>query len=384
MRTNHGYIFIIIINNSEDEIHRYMAEFNNMHEKISLTYEISNTSSNFLDVTVVLENGSLYTKAYRKPTDRPQYLHFGSNHHHHTKSSLPYSLSLRYKRICSRQEHLSQNLNQLKNTFLSKAYPEGLIDDAITKACNAPMLGNIESKMDHSENLIIDSVDNDNEKGKIRFITTYSASNPQFRQIFQNSLSILHSHPSKIFEDIKIDTVFRRAKSINDRLVHSALNHFKTKQSDGGMVKCNRSRCKCCDQLNLTNTARSTSSNYKFNLATHYNCMTSNCVYLLECSMCSLQYIGETAQPFHKRLNGHRSDANQKISTRTGKVIGKIDLPIFKHVKNTGHSFDSFTAIILKSDFKSEDDRLFYESFCISKFNTFEEGLNEDCGITKF
>ena len=25
------------------------------------------------------------------------------------------------------------------------------------------------------------------------------------------------------------------------------------------------------------------------------------------CSVCSLQYVGESKQPFHKRLNGHRS-----------------------------------------------------------------------------
>ena len=25
------------------------------------------------------------------------------------------------------------------------------------------------------------------------------------------------------------------------------------------------------------------------------------------CSVCGLQYVGESKQPFHKRLNGHRS-----------------------------------------------------------------------------
>jgi hypothetical protein len=112
--------------------------------------------------------------------------------------------------------------------------------------------------------------------------------------------------------------------------------------------------------------------------------MTSNCVYLLECGICSLQYVGETNQPFHKRLNGHRSDANQNLSKRTGKPVGKQALPIFKHIQQTGHSFDKFSAIILKSDFKNEDDRLFYESFCISVFDTYSNGLNEDCGIVIF
>jgi hypothetical protein len=398
-------LFMIFLNKTDEEIHEYMSKLNNVHESINLTYEISEKEINFLDVTVVIEGDTIYTKAYRKPTDKPQYLHFSSNHPHHTKTSLPYSLALRYKRICSRQTHLNENLIRLKNTFLEKSYPEKLLDDAINKAINIETIeeenlnnGNNTKntstsysekeaeKEKEKENSGEVDVENNGGNNTIRFITTHSASNPQFRQILTNSLPILQSHDSEVFQNIEIDTTFRRAKSIRDKLVHSTLNHIQPQKNimNIGMKKCERPRCKCCAQLYITNIAKSTSSEYEFHLRSEFDCTTRNCVYLLECGICALQYVGETEQPFNKRLNGHRSDSNQNLSTKTGKIIGKPDLPIFKHIKNTGHKFEDFKVIILKSDFSNDNDRLFYESFSISMFDTFRNGLNENCGVYKF
>jgi hypothetical protein len=60
------------------------------------------------------------------------------------------------------------------------------------------------------------------------------------------------------------------------------------------------------------------------------NCKTENIIYLLECAMYGLQYIGKTKQQLSERLNGHRSDANCKP-----------DLPLSRHLRSTGHH-DSF------------------------------------------
>jgi hypothetical protein len=55
-----------------------------------------------------------------------------------------------------------------------------------------------------------------------------------------------------------------------------------------------------------------------------------NIIYLLECAICGLQYIGETKQQLSKRLNDHRSDENCKP-----------DLPLSRYLRSTGHH-DSF------------------------------------------
>ena len=108
----------------------------------------------------------------------------------------------------------------------------------------------------------------------------------------------------------------------------------------------------------------------KFIIYCNANCKTENIIYLLECAICGLQYIGETKQQLSKRLNGHRSDANCKP-----------DLPLSRHLRSTGHhdSFGKLKVTIidhnLKWDDKSRQER---ESFWIRKLKTLSpNGINE-------
>ena len=60
-------------------------------------------------------------------------------------------------------------------------------------------------------------------------------------------------------------------------------------------------------------------------------CKSANVIYILECSVCGLQYIGESKQPFHKRLNGHRSD-----------LAKKPFLPVSQHFRLSDHRLEDF------------------------------------------
>ena len=100
------------------------------------------------------------------------------------------------------------------------------------------------------------------------------------------------------------------------------------------------------------------------------NCKTENIIYLLECAIYGLQYVGETKQQLSKRLNGHRSDANCKP-----------DLPLSRHLRSTCHhdSFGKLKVTIIdhnpKWDDKSRQER---ESFWIRKLKTLSlNGINE-------
>ena len=61
------------------------------------------------------------------------------------------------------------------------------------------------------------------------------------------------------------------------------------------------------------------------------NCKIANIIYILECSVCDLQYVGESKQPFHKRLNGHRSDLTKKPF-----------LPVNQHCRLFDHCLQDF------------------------------------------
>ena len=63
---------------------------------------------------------------------------------------------------------------------------------------------------------------------------------------------------------------------------------------------------------------------YRRKIYYNANCKTENIIYLLECAICALQYIGETKQQLSKRLNGHRSDANCKPDTTVVNSVLKF------------------------------------------------------------
>ena len=49
--------------------------------------------------------------------------------------------------------------------------------------------------------------------------------------------------------------------------------------------------------------------------------------HLLDCHVCGSQYVGESVQPFNKRMNGHRSDLTKKTL-----------LFVSQHFVSPGHS----------------------------------------------
>ena len=53
------------------------------------------------------------------------------------------------------------------------------------------------------------------------------------------------------------------------------------------------------------------------------NYSTSNCMYLITCSRCGLQYVGETVQSLRERFNGHRTGMKNSFADNKCKVLSK-------------------------------------------------------------
>ena len=64
----------------EEKLKEFIEYLHEKHPTLKFTSEWSQTSTNFLDVTVSLTNGKTTTDLYVKPTDSHQYLHFPSCH----------------------------------------------------------------------------------------------------------------------------------------------------------------------------------------------------------------------------------------------------------------------------------------------------------------
>ena len=97
----------------------FMDKINSHDPTIKFTYEYHKQEIPFLDTIVYkTENNKLFTRAYHKPTNNKQYLHFHSAHPRKQKESVPYGLLIRSKRICSEEKNFEEARNiiqQLKH-----------------------------------------------------------------------------------------------------------------------------------------------------------------------------------------------------------------------------------------------------------------------------
>lgn len=342
----------------ESSLLEFITAFNSFDDHITFSHLYSASELNFLDVAIKISGETLSTSLYRKPTDNHQYLHFKSSHVKHCKTGIPYSQSLRFKRLCSDPKDFTSNCERLRNNLLCQQYPLPVIDDAIAKA----------DKKDRTE--LLNDAKPSTSKSQTNLILTYSASAPNVNGILKKHYNILlQSEKTKRVFPEPPRTVYRRARNIKDIVTSSKINNSKST----GCGPCDKPRCKLCPMMQKTETVRSTGSNFSFRIQGNYNCDSENVVYILECTLCHAQYIGQTGTALRMRINNHRSHVN-----------ALPHLPISKHVTTLGHPFDKFAVTVLQSGFRTHHDREVRESFLIHKFNTLANGINESAGKLSF
>lgn len=113
------------------------------------------------------------------------------------------------------------------------------------------------------------------------------------------------------------------------------------------------SRCLCCKVLNCSPVFKSnvTGKLFIFSKEGNFNCKSKNLIYLITCSDCGVQYVGQTIQPIHLRLNAHRSCVNRNTNTF-----------IYNHFNSNGHNFANASIQIIDC----------LDSTCITDLDTLE------------
>ena len=118
----------------QDELENFLQQINTFHNTIKFTAEWSTDRVSFLDTTVILDAGTIHTDLYTKPTDTHQYLSPESCHPKHCTTSIPYSQSLRIRRICSRDEDYTKRTEELKEHLKGRGYRDTTVDTQIQLA----------------------------------------------------------------------------------------------------------------------------------------------------------------------------------------------------------------------------------------------------------
>ena len=140
---------------------------------------------------------------------------------------------------------------------------------------------------------------------------------------------------------------------------------------------CKARNCRCCKSLNSDNffSSSTTGTRFVFNHEGWFSCKSSHIIYLITCEKCDSQYVGQSKQALHQRLNSHRHSI----------VKNKLNTYLCQHFNSMGHSFNDVRIQIIdsidSSIFEKEEAALLLnqlEDFYIKTLNTlYPLGLND-------
>ena len=83
----------------------------------------------------------------------------------------------------------------------------------------------------------------------------------------------------------------------------------------GSCGPCNKPKCSWCVLINKTSTFTGTRRDDKvFDIFHTVNCQSTFVIYIIECRICRLQYIGKSETAFNLRLNNHRNHIKREES----------------------------------------------------------------------
>lgn len=344
-------IFIIWPHSSE-ELKSFTTALNDYHHTIKFTFTINKRSVNFLDTIVNLDdNGNLTTTLYKKPTDANLYLHYSSHHPKHQKDSIPYSQALRIRRICSKKEEFTAHAENLQRNFIVRGYPPNLVNQAIEKA------------RQKNRTTLLEPVEK-NTDPNIPLVTSFSNRTKNINRILNHRKDILTRTPdTQNLAQTKFVTTYRRSTTLRSILVHTDITN---KNKIPGTRPCGK-KCYLCRFMKPTNSIKSASNQYTIKIRDEITCETINVVYVIECTKCKKQYVGQTGNSLKERFRGHFNDINVQNQHK----------PVSQHFTSEHHSRDNVTIkgiVITKNDVNI---RLRTEESLIHKLGTAEPwGLN--------
>ena len=312
----------------------------------------------FLDVTTYRKNSRVYSKLFCKPTDSHSYLEFNSCHPPNNKTSIPYSQFLRIRRNCTEWEFFIQNGLKLSLYFSIRGYPTNLVREAFLKI----------NALSRKEVLHSDKKNTSDENSmKLFLILDYNPSLLPIKEWLLELWPILYkSSGTRKLVDAKPIIGYRRPRNLEEFLISSDLPEvqwFPTKKRIS-IPRCNRSACRHCPVLDKTGWVKSTSTGRKYRTQTRISCTSSNLIYLIQCTICNKQYVGQTRNKILTRLNQHYSTIRTQQETPVSRHFNC-------HQCKEPYPVRIFILSLIKNSDNASENRNKWERFWMARLNTY-------------
>ena len=314
----------MIWTNTEEQLIQFLDNLNS-YSSLKFTWAYSKSHAVFLDVELTLHEGEIRTTVHTKPTNILQYLHFESYHPFETKKSLPFSLTVRARRICSTQDDLNRQCELIATSLQKRGYPKSLVNRQINQAISA---NEPKSKPNSTD---------------IPLVVPYHEGLNKLRTLLTSGYKILNASPltSNLFSRPP-RLVYRKPPNLRNKLVRPKFNpeNFNSEPTSAprGSHPCNTPRCRSCAIHKPSTEFNSRLTNRTYPIPGHYTCSSENLIYQLQCKHCNAEYIGLTTNTLRQRMNGHRADTKKAIA---GAIDDLHEKPVAAHAVSHNQDFDS-------------------------------------------
>ena len=160
---------------------------------------------------------------------------------------------------------------------------------------------------------------------------------------------------------------FRRSPTLKDMLVKSVLkSNSPAPVKPFGFFHCHRRNCSTCAHSVEAATFYAHHTKTTHSIQGYITCNTSNVIYIITCSKCHKQYVGETGRKLKNRISEHLRSINNDLDT----VVGK-------HFNTLNHTNAHMKISAIESLCNSTGYRKVKELFWINKLQTRNFGLNK-------
>ena len=321
----------------EESLNKFVQHLISLHPTIKFTSEFSKESINFLDTTVKLDKSRhIITTLYNKPTDTHLFLHHTSAHPDNIMKKGPYGQYLRIRRICSLDSDFIHNADKLTEYYLKRGYPLKKLRKHFQKV----------SKFTQKE--LLDANITVPKPTPPVMVTQFNPQNPLIKNFIHKNWNIIeHCEELKQSFTQKPLIGFRRLPNLRDILTSNKISFppsLPSSVTEKPKVCTRLGKCTYCPKLTKISmfTSHHTGKQHKcINLHSKplITCEISNIVYLIQCTKCGKQYIGETGRPFRNRIYEHIASVKNNKKTET---------PVSKHFHSEHHNHNNMRFSVIQ------------------------------------
>lgn len=277
---------------SKPDFEEFIRTLNAHDWSIQCKYELDDIKIDFLDTTVYKGqnfevHNKLDIKVFFKKTDTHALLYKTSFHPRHTYRGIVKAQLLRFHRICTRQEDFREAVKELFVALRKRGYSRQFL-----RQC-------LRSFLDRKEAL---------EGDRIPLITTYSLFNVQMHKKLKENFDSLMINTG-VLPNRTVISAYRRNKNLKDYLVRARL----TSQQ---FLKPTVLFGTFCSLTFVKNRVKKTI----FPVRQRFTPQSTNCVYLIFCVKCGMQYVGETKNSISLRMTQHRYNIKNRKERQTPLV----------------------------------------------------------------